>query len=168
MKEKSQKKIQVCKLGSFQVTDWRERLCLIAQVWYIKLLTRLRGLRDIIANFSQIQCFVIPRRDLSTKKTKLNIEKWPESLWVVLEFWTWATVTTFLVLFLCKSLHDIPYLLGYKRNPKLWTGRISRVCKFFWWLESLWLLLHKILESFWNIWSQVSHFQTFQHVRKVA
>ena len=29
----------------------------------------------------------IPRRDLSTKKTKPNIEKWPESPAVMLEFY---------------------------------------------------------------------------------
>ena len=40
-----------------------------------------------------------------------------------------------------------------KKNPK---RKSARVCKFYWWVESLWLLLHKILESFWNFWSQVS------------
>ena len=53
---------------------------------YIKILRWLRGLRFKIANFSPLHCLAIPRRDLSTKKTKPNREKWPESLWVVLEF----------------------------------------------------------------------------------
>ena len=53
---------------------------------YIKILTWLRGLRFKIANFSPLHCLAIPRRDLSTKKTKPNREKWPESLGVVLEF----------------------------------------------------------------------------------
>ena len=33
------------------------------------------GFRDKISNFSQLDCFAIPRRDLSTKKTKPNIGK---------------------------------------------------------------------------------------------
>ena len=39
-----------------------------------------------IANCSRLHCFAIPKRDLSTKKTKPNIEKWPESLGVMSEF----------------------------------------------------------------------------------
>ena len=43
-----------------------------------------------------------------------------------------------------------------------------RVCKFYWWVESLWLLLHK----FWShlgifgvkYHNEKSHFQTFEHV----
>ena len=31
-------------------------------------------------------CLAIPKRDLSTKNTKPNIEKWRESLGVMLEF----------------------------------------------------------------------------------
>ena len=58
---------------------------------YIKILTWLRGLRFKIANFSPLHCLAIPRRDLSTKKTKPNREKWPESLRVVLEFLTYRT-----------------------------------------------------------------------------
>ena len=46
----------------------------IAQVRYIKILTRLRGFMDKIANISRLHCLAIPRRDLSTKKTKPNIE----------------------------------------------------------------------------------------------
>ena len=52
----------------------------IAHVRYIKILTWLRGFRVKIANLSRVHCLAIPRRDLSTKKTKPNIEKWPESL----------------------------------------------------------------------------------------
>ena len=33
------------------------------------------GFRVKIANFSQLHCLAIPRRDLNTKKTKPNIEK---------------------------------------------------------------------------------------------
>ena len=39
-----------------------------------------------ISNFSRLHCLNIPRGDLGTNKTKPNIEKWPESLGVVLEF----------------------------------------------------------------------------------
>ena len=59
---------------------------LIAHVRYIEILTWLRGLWEKIANFSRLQGLAIPRKDLSTKKTKLNIEKCPESLGVMLEF----------------------------------------------------------------------------------
>ena len=52
----------------------------------IKILTWLRGFRDKIANFSRLYCPEIPRRDLSTKKTKPNIEIWSESLRGLLEF----------------------------------------------------------------------------------
>ena len=41
-------------------------------------------------NFSRLHCLVIPGRDLSTKKTKLNIQKWPENLGVMLDYRTWA------------------------------------------------------------------------------
>ena len=57
-----------------------------AHVRYIKILTWLRGFRVKIANFSRLHCLAIPRRDLSTKKTKPKIEKWPESLGVMSEF----------------------------------------------------------------------------------
>ena len=39
-----------------------------------------------IANFSRFHFLAIPRRDLSTKENQANIEKWPESLGVMLEF----------------------------------------------------------------------------------
>ena len=39
-----------------------------------------------IANFSPLRCLAIPRRDLSTKKTKADIDKRPEGLAVMLEF----------------------------------------------------------------------------------
>ena len=55
----------------------------IAYVRYIKIRTWLRGFRDKIANFSRLYCLTIARRDLSTKKTKPNIEKWRESLGVM-------------------------------------------------------------------------------------
>ena len=42
--------------------------------YYIKILTSLRGFRVKIANFSRLRCLAIPKRDLSTKKTKPNIE----------------------------------------------------------------------------------------------
>ena len=40
-----------------------------------QILTLLRGFRGKIANFSRLHCLVVLRRDLSTKKTKPNIEK---------------------------------------------------------------------------------------------
>ena len=52
-------------------------LRLIAHFRYytcIKILTSLRGFRVKIANFSRLRCLAIPKRDLSTKKTKPNIE----------------------------------------------------------------------------------------------
>ena len=48
----------------------------IAHVWYIKILTRLQGFSDKIANFSRLHCLAISRRDLSTKRPKPNIKKW--------------------------------------------------------------------------------------------
>ena len=59
----------------------------IAHARYIKILTWLWGFRVKIANFSRLYCFAIPRRDLSTKETKPIIEKWPESLGVMIEFY---------------------------------------------------------------------------------
>ena len=65
----------------------------IAHVWYIKILTWLRGFRVKIANFLRLLCLAIPRRDLRTKKTKQkkntkpNKEKRSESLGVMLQFW---------------------------------------------------------------------------------
>ena len=42
-----------------------------------------------------------------------------------------------------------------------------RVCKFYWWVESLWLLLHKFWSHFGisgvKYHNEKSHFQTFQH-----
>ena len=64
----------------------------------------------------------------------------------LLKFCTWYTILI---------------LLGYKRNPKLWTGRISRVCKFYWWLESLWLLLHKF-------WSHFGIFGVKYHIFRLS
>ena len=58
----------------------------IAFIRYIKILTWLRGFRVKIAFFLRLHYLAIPRRDLSTKKTKPNIEKWPESLGVIIEF----------------------------------------------------------------------------------
>ena len=52
----------------------------IVHVQFVKILTWLRGFRDKIANVSRLHCLAIPRRDLSTKKTKPNIEIWLESL----------------------------------------------------------------------------------------
>ena len=57
------------------------------QVWYITSLTWLWGFRVKIPNVSPLHYLAISRRDLSTKNTKPNIEKWPESLWVMLKFY---------------------------------------------------------------------------------
>ena len=70
-----------------------ERDVWTAHIRYIKSLTWLRGLRDKIANFLRLHCLAIPRRDLSTKKTKPNIETWPEILGChvrILIYWMWA------------------------------------------------------------------------------
>ena len=50
------------------------------------MLTKLRGFWDKTPNFSILDCLAILRRDLSTKTTKLFIEKLPENLGVMLEF----------------------------------------------------------------------------------
>ena len=50
-----------------------------------KILTWLRW-KVKIAIFSLVHFLAIPRRDLSSKKAKPNIEKWPESLGLMLEF----------------------------------------------------------------------------------
>ena len=56
-------------------------------------MTRLQGFKVKNANFSRLHCLANPRRDLSTKKTKPNIEKRQENLEVMLQFLiyrTWA------------------------------------------------------------------------------
>ena len=58
----------------------------IVSVWRSIWLAHVLDFRDKIANVSRLHCLAIPRRDLGTKKTKPNIEKWPESLGVMLEF----------------------------------------------------------------------------------
>ena len=67
---------------------------------YMKILTWIRGFRVKIANCSPLDCLAIPRRKSSTKKTKPNIEKWPESLGVMLEFQyrTWAIAIEYFTL----------------------------------------------------------------------
>ena len=51
--------------------------------------------------------------------------------------------------------------------PKEYIGlHCNRVCKFYWWVESLWLLLHKFWSHFGifgvKYHNEKSHFQTFQ------
>ena len=58
----------------------------IARVRCIKIVTWLQGFREKIANFSRLHCLAVPRRDLSTIKTKPNIEVLPESIEVMLEY----------------------------------------------------------------------------------
>ena len=58
----------------------------IAHVLYIKILTWIRGFRVKFANFSRLHYLPVPKRDLSTKKTKSTIEKWQESLGDMLDF----------------------------------------------------------------------------------
>ena len=67
----------------------------IAHVQYIEILTRLRGFRVKIANFSRLHSLAIPRGDLSTKKTKPNIEKMTRKLQShvrILIYRTWAII----------------------------------------------------------------------------
>ena len=70
----------------------RERNRVNCETWEVgfQILTLLRGFRDKIANFSRLHCLTIPRRDLSTKKIKPNIEKWPESHVRILIYLTFA------------------------------------------------------------------------------
>ena len=49
-----------------------------AHVRYVKILTSLRGFR--------VKFFKTSQKRLEQKRTKPNIEKWPESLGVMLEF----------------------------------------------------------------------------------
>ena len=85
-----------CKKSSFNLKALEITLLIIyAQKWNGRLtriryilkivLTWLQGFRVKIANFTWLHCLAILRRDLKTKKTKPNIEKWPESLGVMLE-----------------------------------------------------------------------------------
>ena len=62
-------------------------LPILGQVRYINIRAWLRGFRVKIANFSSFLCPSIPKRDLDTKKTTLNIEVWPDSLGAMLEYW---------------------------------------------------------------------------------
>ena len=55
----------------------------IAHVQYIKILSWLWGFWVKTANFLSLHSLAIPRRNLSTKNTKTNTEKWPESLGVM-------------------------------------------------------------------------------------
>ena len=57
----------------------------IAHVPYIKIVTRLRGFRDKIAHFLRLLSRNSHKR-LEHKRNQTNIEKWPESLGVMLEF----------------------------------------------------------------------------------
>ena len=78
---------------------------LIAHVRCIKILTWLRGFSVKIAKFSLLYYLAISRRDLSTKKTKPNIEKWPESLWVMLKFYYIERgLSTMAILRVCRHL----------------------------------------------------------------
>ena len=78
-------------IKGLHVIQWHVSM---AHVQYVKILTWLWGFRDKMANVSRLHCLAIPRRDLGTKKTKLNIEIWPESLaWGhvrILVYQTWT------------------------------------------------------------------------------
>ena len=65
---------------------WNGRLTRILYILKI-ILTILRGFKVKIANFTWLHCLEVLRRDFKTKKTKPNIEKWPESTEVMLETW---------------------------------------------------------------------------------
>ena len=64
----------------------------IAHIRFIKILTWLRSFREKIANFSPLDCLAIPRRDLSTKKTKQNkkMTRKPRSHAKISVYRTWA------------------------------------------------------------------------------
>ena len=68
----------------------------IAHVQYIEILTRLQGFKVKIANSSLLHCLAIPIGDLSTKKTKPNIEKMTRKLQShvrILIYRTWAIIS---------------------------------------------------------------------------
>ena len=107
---------------------------LIAHVWCIKILTWLRGVRDNIAKFSRLHSLTVPRRDLSTRNTKPNIEKLLESPGVMLEF-SWIergllvielpilhlspvqTHTTLLGVTCCVRLYTLLHVIAQSLKP---------------------------------------------------
>ena len=81
--------------------------------------TWLRGFRAKIAKFSRPHCLAFSRRGLSTKKTKGNIEKWPESLGVMLAlliYRTWAYRSFWIFVLLIKISKTITLWLHLQHN----------------------------------------------------
>ena len=74
---------------------------------------RIRGFRFKTANFSRLHCLAIPKRDLSTKKTKPNKEKWSESLGVMLQFWY---IVGYWVITIIIYTHSLPWVLCVKSH----------------------------------------------------
>ena len=97
----------------------------IAHVRYIKILTWLWGFRVKIANFSRLHCLAIPRRDLSTKKTKPNLVKWPQSLGVIL----WKTEFNIIPNFVFHSPTDPTQQFLWKLNPWVSQSVSQSVCQ---------------------------------------
>ena len=105
-------------------TRIEHRACaLISHVRYIKILTLLRCCRDKIANFSRLHCLAIPGRDLSTKKTKSNVEKMtrkPRNHVRILRYRTWA-----IPLF---TLESVTYVtVGSSPRYNLFTSTTGRI-----------------------------------------
>ena len=80
----------------------------------------------------------------------------------------WVTVIQFTIHLqsaVCKC-HTLPLGQGSVVTIKQHPVDI-RVCKFYWWVESVWLLLHKFWSHFGifgvKYHNEKSHFQTFQH-----
>ena len=68
---------QICWLGFRPKFGWdlgRVTNRAIAHVRSFKIQTWIRGWRDKMANFSRLHCLAIPRGDLTTKRTKPNLE----------------------------------------------------------------------------------------------
>ena len=79
----SQGRKKIIQFGKNRKPTWST----IDYVRHINIQAWVRGFRVKIANFLCFFCPSIPKRDLDTKKTTLNIEVWPESLGAMLEYW---------------------------------------------------------------------------------
>ena len=75
------------KKNTTKKSDVHKHDSVFGHVRYINILTWLRGFRVENEFFKSFFCLSIPKRDLNTKKTPLNIEVCPESLWSMLEYW---------------------------------------------------------------------------------
>ena len=87
----------------------------IGHIWYINIQAWLHSFRVKIAKFSSLFCPSIPKRDFDTKKTTPNIEVWPESLRVMLEYWYIEHGLLVQVCFICQvKVSQLPKNMDWK------------------------------------------------------